>query len=260
PDSFYTASRFRTEKDILERAEIIVKEGGTIADVGAASSRPGAEPVPEAVELERLIPAIKNIKNHFPDLLISVDTYHSSVAERVITETGDCIINDISSGSLDPEMFRTIAKLRIPYIMMHMQGIPANMQIDPVYQDVVTDIISFFSKKVRTLIQMGVQDIVLDPGFGFGKTVDHNYQLISRLEAFQIFGLPILAGISRKSMITKHLGVTPSEALTGTISLNTIALLKGVSILRVHDVKEACDTIRIVRKYKDASSFNDFAN
>jgi len=253
PDSFYTQSRYNNEYDILRRTEAIITEGGTIVDIGACSTRPGSALISENEELERIFPAVASIRRHFPEIILSVDTFRSKVVKKIISETGECIINDISAGLLDPEMFETITELQVPYILMHMQGNPSDMQVKPEYKDVVTDIISFFNHNINILQNRGLHDIIIDPGFGFGKTTCHNFQLLNRLDTLRIFGLPVLAGLSRKSMIFKLLNCSPDEALTGTIALNTIALLKGVNILRVHDVKEATEIIQIVQKYYSCS-------
>jgi dihydropteroate synthase len=250
PDSFYGGSRSQNEDEIVKKTEKHLSEGAAIIDIGACSSRPGAENITENEEKERLDRALKIIKKRFSDAVISIDTFRSSIVSWCFQEYGINLINDISAGNMDKNMFSTIASINIPYIMMHMQGAPQNMQQQPSYVNVVNDIIGFFSEKVRQLNLLGVNDIIIDPGFGFGKTIDHNYELMNQLDAFSVFGLPLLAGVSRKSMIYKFLGNKPEEALNGTTVLNTIALLKGASILRVHDVKEAVETIRIVQKMK----------
>ena len=222
-------------------------DGAKIIDVGGYSSRPNATPVSEEEELKRIVPIIKLIKINFPDLLISVDTFRSKVAEKSI-EAGANIINDISGGNMDSNMFRCIADLKVPYVLMHMQGTPQTMQENPTYKNVVEEVSQFFTEKVNQLAQLGVKDIILDPGFGFGKTLEHNYQLLNQLGRFKRFNLPILVGFSRKSMINKVIETTPEEALNGTTVLNTIALMKGANILRVHDVKEANESIKLVSK------------
>jgi dihydropteroate synthase len=249
PDSFYEGSRYSNESEILKRTEAIISEGGSIVDIGACSTRPGSILISENEELSRLLPALVSIRKYFPETLLSIDTFRSNVADKVISETGSCIINDISAGDFDSDMFEAVARLQVPYVIMHMKGNPRNMQVNPEYKDVVTEIISYFVTKIHVLRTYGIHDIIIDPGFGFGKTIEHNYHLLSKLDSFRIFGLPVLAGISRKSMVFKLLGKEPTEALSGTIALNTIALLKGAKIIRVHDVKEAVDTVKVVQKY-----------
>ncbi len=250
PDSFYDGGRYQTEKEILQRAEEILVQGGTIIDVGAASTRPGAMEVSADAELERLLPAIRSIKRNFPGAILSVDSYRASVISTIVSETGDCIVNDISGGTMDAEMFETVAGLGLPYILMHIQGTPQTMQQTPTYQDVVREILLDLSKKVNTLKLLGVNDIIVDPGFGFGKTIAHNYELLNHLDSFRLFELPLLVGVSRKAMIWRLLEITPGESLNGTTVLNTLALLGGADILRVHDVREAVETIRLVSKIK----------
>lgn len=244
PDSFYDGGWYRHPLDAISLAEKMLTEGADILDVGAASSRPGANIIDPRDEQERLMPALKAIRKQFPQAIISVDTYHSGTARKAV-EAGASMINDISSGSIDPEMFATIAELKVPYVIMHMQGTPADMQKEPAYRDVVKEVAAFLSKRVSQLKQMGVHDIIIDPGFGFGKTLSHNYELLQHLDFFSIFGLPVLAGVSRKSMINKLLGTTPGQALNGTTVLHTLALERGANILRVHDVKEAVEAIKI---------------
>lgn len=251
PDSFYDGDTLQSEYDMLERVEQMVAEGAVIIDVGSVSTRPGAEPVSTKEELERLIPAVKAIRKHFPEVIISIDTYRSWVAIRVLEEIGPVIVNDISGGSLDPHMFETIGKLQVPYILTHIQGTPQNMQANPVYKDVVRDVSAELSESVRKLTRLGVNDILIDPGFGFGKTMFHNYQLLNRLDSFKVFQLPVVVGVSRKSMIWKVLETTPEEALNGTTVLNTMALLGGADILRVHDVKPAVDALRLFLQLKE---------
>jgi dihydropteroate synthase len=245
PDSFYDGGVYTTVNKALARAESIIREGGTIIDIGAYSSRPGAADISPEEELKRLIPVIEAIRERFPDTIISIDTFRSGVAKESILAGAD-IINDISSGDLDPLMFKIIKELGVPYIAMHMKGDPQNMQNNPEYQDILQEIILYFSALVKELNGMGIADIILDPGFGFGKTLEHNYQILHHLEDFKLFQLPILVGISRKSMIYKLLNTNAKEALNGTTVINTIALLKGADILRVHDVKEALEVIKIV--------------
>ncbi len=246
PDSFYAGSRKQTEEDIKSRCREIIEEGGDIIDIGAYSSRPDAEHIPAEEEKRRLRTGLEILRNEYPEAIVSVDTFRADVAEMCVKEYNVNIINDISAGEMDKEMFNTIARLQVPYIMMHMKGTPQDMQKSPQYTSLMKEIFMYFSEKVYKLHEMGVNDLILDPGFGFGKTLEHNYELMNHLEEFSLFNLPVLVGISRKSMIYKLLGNTPSEALNGTTALNTIALLKGANILRVHDVKEAVETVRIV--------------
>lgn len=249
PDSFYDGGSYSTPLDAINKAEKFLNEGADIIDMGAASSRPGAAIVDPATEQERLMPALRAVIKQFPKAVISIDTYHSGTAEMAI-EAGAHIINDISAGSIDDQMFETVARLKVPYIMMHMQGRPDNMQQNPQYKSLTREVIRFFSERVQKLKNLGVHDIIIDPGFGFGKTLEHNYQLLSDLEYFRIFELPLLVGFSRKSMICKVLGVPPAAALNGTTVLNTIALTRGADILRVHDVREAREAIKIVGFFK----------
>ena len=250
PDSFYAGSRTQTEAEIAARVHQIVDEGAGIIDVGAYSSRPGADDVPAEEEARRLRHALDIVRREAPDAIISVDTFRADVAKMCIEEGGAHIINDISGGTLDKNMFRTVARLRVPYILMHIQGEPHTMQQAPHYDNLEQEVFLFLSQRVDQLRQLGVADIILDPGFGFGKTLAHNYELMNRLEDFREFDLPLLVGISRKSMIYKLLGTTPAEALSGTITLNTIALMKGAHILRVHDVRAAVETVRIFETMK----------
>ena len=250
PDSFYAGSRTQTEAEIAARVHQIVDEGAGIIDVGAYSSRPGADDVPAEEEARRLRHALDIVRREAPDAIISVDTFRADVAKMCIEEGGAHIINDISGGTLDKNMFRTVARLRVPYILMHIQGEPHTMQQAPHYDNLEQEVFFFLSQRVDQLRQLGVADIILDPGFGFGKTLAHNYELMNCLEDFREFDLPLLVGISRKSMIYKLLGTTPAEALGGTIALNTIALMKGAHILRVHDVRAAVETVRIVETMK----------
>lgn len=246
PDSFYAGSRKQTEEDIKSRCREIIEEGGDIIDIGAYSSRSDAEHISTEEEKRRLRTGLEILRNEYPEAIVSVDTFRADVAEMCVKEYNVNIINDISAGEMDKEMFNTVARLQVPYIMMHMKGTPQDMQKSPQYTSLMKEIFMYFSEKVYKLHEMGVNDLILDPGFGFGKTLEHNYELMNHLEEFSLFNLPVLVGISRKSMIYKLLGNTPSEALNGTTALNTIALLKGANILRVHDVKEAVETVRIV--------------
>jgi len=248
PDSFYSASRKNSEAEIRERVNAIISEGGSIIDIGAYSSRPGADNISAAEEMSRLRGALQILRNEAPETVVSVDTFRNDVAKMCVEEYGVQIINDISGGELDSKMFETVAALGVPYILMHMKGNPQTMQVEPYYDDLLTEILQYFGSKVQQLHELGVKDIILDPGFGFAKTLDHNYQLMNRMQDLQVLGLPILVGVSRKSMIYKLLDATPEGALNGTTVLNTLALLKGASILRVHDVKEAVEAVQIVKK------------
>lgn len=248
PDSFLASSRFVTEKRILEQVTIMLQEGAGIIDVGACSTRPGAEEVSEMQEQERLLIALNAIRQVFPEAIVSVDTYRASTAKWAVEEYGANMINDISAGRFDTAMFDTISKLNVPYIVMHMQGTPQTMQNDPRYENAPKEIITELSGVVSELKKRGVNDIIIDPGFGFGKTLEHNYQLLQNLELFRFFEEPLLVGVSRKSMIYRLLQSTPEEALNGTSVINTIALLKGADILRVHDVRAAVEAIKIVSK------------
>ena len=250
PDSFYEGSRYSMEKEILLRAEEILVSGGLIIDMGAVSTRPGAAEVSEETEMARILPAIKAVRNHFPEAILSVDTFRSSVVNNIYEEIGGFLVNDITGGTMDGEMFETVAKLGLPYILMHMQGTPQTMQLHPFYVDVVKDILLDLSEKINTLKLMGVNDVIVDPGFGFGKNQRHNYELLNCLDAFRLFELPLLVGVSRKAMIWKLLDSSPAESLNGTTVLNTLALLGGTDILRVHDVREAVEAIRLVAELK----------
>ena len=250
PDSFYAGSRYDMHELWMAAAKKMLNEGAAILDIGAVSSRPRAAIVSEDEELQRLIPVIKELAFTFPDVVLSIDTYRSHVAVKAV-ESGAHIINDISAGELDPAMFETIAGLGVPYIMMHMQGAPNHMQDGPVYSDVVEDIKTYFERRLEKLYHYGSVDVLLDPGFGFGKTIFHNYEILRRLNYFSSIGLPIVAGLSRKSMIYKILGTTPEESLNGTTVLHTLALLNGAKILRVHDVREAVETIKLIDVYKN---------
>ncbi len=250
PDSFYESSRLTTEKEIVDKASQMIDDGADILDVGGYSSRPGAADVTPDEERTRVINAIKLIGREFPEAIISIDTFRSEIVLEAVLECGAGIINDISAGEADKKMFQVVEKLRVPYIMMHMQGVPGTMQKNPVYDDVVADILSWFGERIFRLQSMGVNDIIIDPGFGFGKTIAHNFEMLRNLGDFSIAGLPLLVGVSRKSMIWKTLEITPEEALNGTSVLNTIALMNGADILRVHDVKEAVQAVRLVENLK----------
>jgi len=250
PDSFYDGGRYQRNDHILKRVEELVSEGATFIDIGAYSSRPGAQHLTEKEEYNRLKPVVTRIRKKFPETILSVDTFRACIAREMVREYGVDMINDISAGSMDGEMFDTVAELHVPYIIMHMKGTPANMQDNPTYENVTREILHYFSEKIQALTLLGVADIIVDPGFGFGKTLDHNYELLANLDSFNMMELPVMAGLSRKSMIYKFFDTTPDKALNGTTVLHTIALLKGVDILRVHDVKEAMETIALVEKVR----------
>jgi dihydropteroate synthase len=253
PDSFYEGGKTQDEREMLSMVEEMLIEGADIIDIGAVSTRPGAPVASTNTELERLLPAVVAVRKAFPEIAISIDTFRSWVALRVIEEVGPVIINDISGGTLDPKMYETIAKVQMPYVLCHIQGNPRNMQDDPQYEDVIKDISNFFSDKVKQLTKMGVNDIIIDPGFGFGKNMLHNYDLMNRLDSFKVFQLPVLVGLSRKSMIWRLLSIKPEDALNGTTVLNTMALMGGADILRVHDVKEAAEAITLFEALKSTA-------
>ena len=246
PDSFYSGSRKQTEEDIRNRVKQIVDEGGQMIDIGAYSSRPGADDVSAEEEMARLRKGMKIVNEIAPDMPVSVDTFRADVAKMCVEELGVGIINDISGGELDKNMFVTVAKLGVPYILMHMKGTPQTMQQAPHYDDLMKEILLYFAEKIQQLRDLGQKDIILDPGYGFAKIIEHNYHLLHHQEMLNVFELPLLVGISRKSMIYRLLGTTPEESLNGTSVLNTIALQKGASILRVHDVKECVEVVKIV--------------
>jgi dihydropteroate synthase len=250
PDSFFDGGKFNNTTSIISQVEKMLSEGATFIDIGAYSSRPGAKHISEEEELNRIIPVVELLTSEFPDILISIDTFRSIVAEQCV-QKGACIINDISAGSMDNRMFSTIAKLQVPYIIMHMQGTPQNMQVNPTYNDIIKDVLFYFSKKIAALYDLGVNDVIADVGFGFGKTIEHNYKLLAHLELFNNLNIPTLVGLSRKSMLFKPLDISPKEALNATTSANTIALTKGTNILRVHDVKEAVEAIKITELLKN---------
>ncbi|MBW6535819.1 MAG: dihydropteroate synthase [Mariniphaga sp.] len=250
PDSFYDGGKLTDENVLLSWVEKMVKEDVSFIDVGGISTRPGAKLVSTKTELDRLLPAVHAIRKNFPDIPLSVDTFRSWVAVRVIDEIGPIIVNDISGGTLDSKMFETIGKMNVPYVLTHIQGTPQNMQEEPFYEDVVKEISNWLSERVKKLTKCGVKDIIIDPGFGFGKNIQHNYDLLNRLDSFKVFQLPVMVGLSRKSMLWKWLGIKPEEALNGTTIANTMALLGGADILRVHDVKEAVEAIEILKALK----------
>ena len=250
PDSFYAVSRQRGEADIERRIETILSEGGAWIDVGGYSSRPDAEDVSPEEEKRRLEPALRLLRDRYPEVPVSLDTFRAEVARWGVEEYGVALINDISGGELDEAMFRTVAGLRVPYLLMHMRGTPRTMQRHTDYADLMEEVMLYFARKVRELRLLGVNDIILDPGFGFSKTLEQNYRLMRHLEEFAVFELPLLVGVSRKSMIYRLLDATPEESLNGTTVLNTFALLHGADILRVHDVRQAVEAVRIVRQLK----------
>ena len=250
PDSFFDGGKYKDESSILTKVEYMLDHGATFIDMGAYSSRPGADHVPEDEELQRMIPVIDLILKKFPETLISVDTFRSKVAAESI-EHGAAIINDIAAGNLDENMFATIAKYQVPYIMMHMKGTPQSMQKEATYDNLINDLRFYFSEKIKETTSKKINDIIIDPGFGFAKTTDQNYTLLNHLDMFQTFGLPILIGLSRKSMVYKILESSPQEALNGTTALHTVALLKGANIIRAHDVKEASECIKLVEALKE---------
>jgi len=247
PDSFYDGGRYNTEQAAIKHSEQLIADGADILDLGAASTRPGAEDVGPEEELKRLLPVVDYLGKNHPSIPVSIDTFHAAVAKDVVAH-GASIINDISGGTMDASMYKTVGALGVPYILMHIQGTPKTMQVEPHYEDVVEEVYAFFKERVKQLNSAGVTQLIIDPGFGFGKTVEHNYSLLRHLDKFKTLGLPILAGLSRKSMINKVLKTKPENALTGTISLNTLAILQGANILRVHDVKEAKQVIELVHK------------
>lgn len=247
PDSFYDGGKYKNESEFLHQVEKMLFEGATFIDVGAYSSRPGAQHISEEIELKRIVPVMNLLMKNFPEILISVDTFRSKVAQETI-HLGAAMINDISGGKMDANMFKTVANLQVPYVLMHMLGTPQNMQKNPIYKDVVQDIISFFAEQIFKLHQLQLNDIIIDVGFGFGKTRDHNFEILKNLSLFKNLDAPILAGVSRKSMLYKTLDISAQEALNATTSANTIALLNGANILRVHDVKEAVEAVKIVEQ------------
>ncbi|QVY65098.1 dihydropteroate synthase [Polaribacter sp. Q13] len=247
PDSFFDGGKYKNESDFLNQTNKMISDGATFIDVGAYSSRPGAKHISEEEELQRIVPVINLLVQNFPEIIISVDTFRSKVAQETIN-AGAAIINDISGGKMDDTMFTTVANLQVPYILMHMLGTPQNMQQNPVYKDVTQEIISFFAAQIHKLHQLKLNDIIIDVGFGFGKTNVHNFEILKNLELFKSLDAPILAGISRKSMLYKTLDISAQEALNATTSANTIALLNGANILRVHDVKEAVEAVKLVNQ------------
>ncbi|MEK7257217.1 MAG: dihydropteroate synthase [Bacteroidota bacterium] len=251
PDSFFAGSRLESPGDVLRQAEKMLSEGAAILDVGGMSSRPGAAILSEDEELARALPAVEAIVKNFPEALISIDTIRSQVAKTCV-EGGAGIVNDISAGRFDDKMYETVAALGTPYILMHMQGKPETMQVEPEYAEVVRDVLDFFIRELGKLRSLGVKDVIIDPGFGFGKTVEHNYRLLTHLHVFQMLEAPVLAGISRKSMICKVLKVNPERALNGTTALHVIALQQGSKILRAHDVREAVEVIQLFQAVENS--------
>ena len=251
PDSFYSGSRKQTEEEIIKRVTQILAEGGTIIDIGGQTTNPKSTMLSPSEEMERLHFALKIINREFPDAILSIDTFYSDVAKCCVEEYGAAIINDISGGEIDKEMFNTISCLNVPYILMHMRGTPQTMGQFTDYNNLIQDIFYYFSKKINELNQLGVNDIIVDPGFGFSKTIEQNYELMATLRGFEILECPLLVGISRKRMIYNLLGINSEESLNGTTVLNTFALQNGADILRVHDVKEAVEAIKITKKLKE---------
>lgn len=247
PNSFFDGGKYKNEDEIISQVDKMLSEGASFIDIGAYSSKPSAEFVSEQEEIDRIVPVIELILKHFPKALLSIDTFRAEVAKASI-EGGAAIINDIAAGELDDKMFDVIAKYNVPYIMMHMRGNPQTMQSLTEYEDIIKEILFYFSEKVKQARALGINDLILDPGFGFAKTTDQNYEVMQKMELFNLLELPVLAGVSRKSMIYKTLNITPKEALNGTTFLNTIALTKGAKILRVHDVKEAVECVALYNK------------
>lgn len=245
PDSFYSKSQQSTIDSVLNKAEQMLQEGATILDIGGQTTKPGSASIGAAEELKRVIPAIEALHQHFPDAIISIDTYHAQVAKEAV-QVGASIVNDVSGGMLDTEMLATVATLKVPYVCMHMKGTPQNMQQNAVYKNVTKEVLEFFIERIETCSLAGINDVIVDPGFGFGKTIAHNFQLLNELSVFKMLQKPILLGISRKSTIYKTLNISPGEALNGTTVLNTIGLQNGAAILRVHDVKEAKECIELI--------------
>lgn len=250
PDSFYTGSRKITVNDALQKAEQMITEGAVILDIGGQSTRPGSIKMEPENEAKRVIPVVEAIHKQFPETIISVDTFYASIAEQAI-QSGASIINDISGGLFDNMMLSTVAKLKVPFVCMHMKGTPQNMQQNPVYENVTREIVDYFIERIDACRKAGIHDVIVDPGFGFGKTIAHNFQLLHELSIFKMFEKPVLLGISRKSTVYKTLGLTAEEALNGTTVLHTLSLLNGANILRTHDVKEALEAIKLVERYHE---------
>lgn len=250
PDSFFDGGRYLDVKQIMDRCEKMLSEGAAIIDIGAYSSRPGATDISPEEEQERLAKALQPMRKSFPDAIISVDTFRADVARYVVQEFNVNMINDISAGELDPQMFETVASFNVPYILMHMKGTPQTMQQNTNYDNLINDIIRYLAQRINLAVQAGIKDIIVDPGFGFGKTIEQNFKLLANLSDFNIFQRPILVGLSRKSVVYKTLETSPENALNGTLALETIALLNGANILRVHDVKETVEMLKILEAYK----------
>lgn len=248
PDSFYAGSRMQTEAEVVRRVHEILDQGGSIIDIGAYSSRPGANDVSPCEEMERLRWGLAILRREAPEAVVSVDTFRADVARMCVEEFGVQIVNDIAGGAMDDQMFATVAELGVPYIVMHMQGTPQDMQQHTCYENFLREVFLYFAERVQRLRDLGVKDIILDPGFGFGKTLEHNYELMAHLDDFRLFELPVLVGVSRKSMIYRLLDATPQDALNGTTVLHTVALQKGANILRVHDVRQAVEAVKIVQQ------------
>lgn len=257
PDSFFDGGKYTNSEAIEQRVKQIVNEGAAIIDLGAYSSRPGAADVSENEEIKRLSSALEIIRKFYPEIIVSVDTFRANVAKFAVENFKTDIVNDIYAGKGDQKMFETIAKHNVPYVMMHMLGTPQTMQNNPTYQNVINEIIFFFSEKIKQTSLLGIKDVIIDPGFGFGKTIDHNYQIMEKLEDFKFFEKPLLVGVSRKSMIYKFLNITPDQTLPGTLALNTIAILKGANILRVHDVAETVQALKIIQKMNLIKQFDN---
>ncbi len=251
PDSFFAGARSQTEAEIADRARRILSEGASIIDIGAYSSRPDAEHISVQEEMHRLRTGLNIITRQHPDAILSVDTFRADVARMCVEEYGAAIINDIAAGEMDDRMFATVAELGVPYVMMHMKGTPQDMQREPQYDNLLREVFYYFSRKIQQLRDLGAKDLIIDPGFGFGKTLAHNYELMAGLHEFHVFELPVLVGVSRKSMVYRLLGGTPQDALNGTTVLHTVALMKGASFLRVHDVREAVEAVRIIGQLKE---------
>jgi len=256
PDSFFDGGNYQNEKSVLNRAEQIITEGAQIIDLGAYSTRPGAKQVSVEEEFHRLQPAVKCIRKEFPDAILSIDTFRSIIAKQIVDEFGACIINDISGGTMDKGMYEIVGELKVPYIMMHIQGTPQNMQNKPIYHDLMKEMMNFFKQRISLLKEFGVQDIIVDPGFGFGKTIDHNYEIMGKLQEFTSLKCPLLVGISRKSMIYKFLGGDPTTSLNGTTALNMMALNRGANLLRVHDVKDAVECVQLYNRITSVGDGN----
>ena len=249
PDSFYDGGRRKTRDEHLHQAEKMLAEGADFIDVGSYSSRPGAQDISEKEELERILPVVEDMVKQFPEIILSIDTFRSEVARQCV-EAGAAMVNDISAGNLDKNMMKTVAQLQVPYIMMHMRGNPQTMKDLNNYEDLVQEILFYFSEKIDRARELGINDLIVDPGFGFSKNIEQNFELLSKLQLFQSLELPILSGLSRKSLIYKTFNTSPNEALNGTTALNTVALMKGSNILRVHDVKEAVECVKLFQRLK----------